>query len=100
MLTFREYLSEATTIKMPNYSKIGTEVETPDGGHVICVLRKDIKKGTYFTKKPIFEPKESQVLVADEYDKSAKTYGHHKFSNVNDCAEMKGTAKVYVEFTF
>lgn len=33
---------------------------------------KDIKKGEYFTLKPIAEPKESQVYIKEEYDRSEK----------------------------
>ena len=34
----------------------------------------ELKKGDYFTLKPIAEPKESQVYVYDGYDRSERKY--------------------------
>ena len=35
---------------------------------------KDLKKGAFFTKKPVDNPKESQVWIRGEYDRSEKKY--------------------------
>ena len=44
-------------------------------------LLKDLKKGEFFTKKPIEEPKETQVFIRGEYDKSEKKYEITRFSD-------------------
>ena len=63
-------------------------------------LLKDLKKGEVFTKKPIEEPKETQVFIRGEYDRGKKKYEILRFSDFCDTAYLKGTAKVYTEFTF
>ena len=35
-------------------------------------LLKDVKKGEFFTKKPIEEPKETQVFIRVEYDRGER----------------------------
>ena len=63
-------------------------------------LLKDLKKGEFFTKKPIEEPTEKQVFIGGEYDRSEKKYEISRFSDFCDTAFLKGTAKVYTGFTF
>ena len=63
-------------------------------------LLKDVKKGEFFTKKPIEEPKETQVFIRDEYDRGEKKYEITRFSEFCNTAFLKGTAKVYTGFTF
>ena len=63
-------------------------------------LLKDVKKGEFFTKKPIENPKESQVFIRADYDKSERKYEITRFSDFCDTAYLKGTTKVYVGFTF
>lgn len=61
---------------------------------------KEIKKGDYFTLKPIEEPKESQVYVRGEYDRSEKKYSCYKFSDTNAERFFAGTKEVYTDFIF
>lgn len=61
---------------------------------------RQIKAGTFFTLKPIEEPKESQVYVRDEYNRSTKKYEAYKFENISDFREFKGDKKVYIDFYF
>ena len=63
-------------------------------------LLKDVKKGEFFTKKPIEEPKETQVFIRGEYDRGERKYEITRFSDFCDTAFLKGTAKVYTGFTF
>ena len=63
-------------------------------------LLKDLKKGELFTKKPIENPKESHVFIRGDYDKSEKKYEISRFSDFCNTTYLKGTAKVYTEFTF
>ena len=61
---------------------------------------KDLKKGEYFTLKEIDTPKESQIYVKGEYDKSNKTYLCCKFDDMNTERFYKGSKIVYSGFTF
>lgn len=61
---------------------------------------KDLKKGEYFTLKQIDEPKESQVYVRGEYDKSELKYECYKWDDVNNTRFYKGDKEVYTGFTF
>lgn len=63
-------------------------------------MLKDLKKGEWFTRKPIEEPKESQVYIKGDYDRTDKKYGCQHWNDVNNEVFLKGTTKVYVEFTF
>lgn len=60
----------------------------------------ELKKGTYFTIKPIAEPKESQVFVYDGYDRSDRRYVGIKFSDISSSREFKKDTEVYTDFTF
>lgn len=61
---------------------------------------KDLKKGDYFTLKPIEYPKDSQVFIKGEYDRSTKKYLCYRWSNIFDKREIKGDKEVYVDFIF
>ena len=63
-------------------------------------LLKDVKKGEFFTKKTIEEPKETQVFIRGEYDRGERKYEISRFSDFCNTAYLKGTAKVYTGFTF
>lgn len=61
---------------------------------------KDLKKGEFFTLKPIENPKESQVYIRGEYDRSEKKYCATKFSDICSGRVFKATQTVYTDFTF
>lgn len=61
---------------------------------------KEIKKGDYFTKKPIEEPKLNQVWVKGDYDRSIKKYECYRFSDVNCFIYVDGNKEVFTDFTF
>ena len=44
---------------------------------------RDLKKGDWFTKKEINEPKESQVWVRGEYDRESKKYICYRWDDIN-----------------
>ena len=64
------------------------------------MILKELKKGDYFTLKPYEEPKESQVYVKGDYERSEKKYSCCKFSDVNYERFLKGSTTVYTDFTF
>lgn len=61
---------------------------------------KDLKKGEYFTLKPIEEPTEKQVYIRGDYDKSERKYDCGRFDDISYSRLLKGTTTVYTEFTF
>lgn len=61
---------------------------------------KNLKKGEYFTRKPIEEPKESQVFIKGEYDRSEKKYDCDRFSDISSMIQLKADTIVYTDFTF
>ena len=64
------------------------------------MLLKELKKGDWFTLKPIAEPKESQVYIRGDYERSDKKYSCSKWSDINYERFLKGTTKVYTDFIF
>ena len=61
---------------------------------------KELKKGEWFTLKPIAEPKESQVFIKGEYDRSEKKYLCGKFSDISASKMLKPDTEVFTDFTF
>lgn len=61
---------------------------------------RDLRQGDYFTLKQIDEPKESQVWIRGEYDRSTRTYSAINFADVNRERYFKGNREVHTEFTF
>lgn len=64
------------------------------------MLMKELKKGDYFTKKPIEEPRESQVWIRGDYDRSMRKYECYRFDDVNTFTYVSDTKEVYIDFTF
>ena len=61
---------------------------------------KDLKKGEFFTKKQIEDPKDSQVWIRGDYDRAQKKYECTNFDDANRFCYMKGSAEVFTDFTF
>ena len=61
---------------------------------------KDLKIGEYFTLKPLENPKESQVYIRGEYDRTDKKYCCGKFSDISYSRLLDGNKEVYTDFTF
>ena len=61
---------------------------------------KELKKGQWFTLKPIAEPKENQVYIRGDYDRSSKKYACGRFDDCCFEKEFKGDKVVYTDFTF
>ena len=61
---------------------------------------KELKKGEWFTIKPIEEPKESQVFIRDDYDRGLKRFLCGKFDDISAYRYFKGEKTVYVDFYF
>ena len=61
---------------------------------------KDLKIGEYFTLRKIDEPKESQVYIRGEYDRSLRKFECGKFDDISAYRNFAGDKEVYTEFTF
>lgn len=61
---------------------------------------KDLKRGEYFTRKPIENPTEKQVFVRGDYDRTEKRYECHRWDDVNKTVYIKGDKEIYVDFVF
>ncbi len=61
---------------------------------------KELKKGEFFTLKPIAEPNEDQVYVKGAYDRSDKKYECGLFGDISEAKYLKGGTKVYTDFVF
>lgn len=64
------------------------------------VMLKDLKKGEWFTLKPIEEPKDCQVFVKGDYIRSDRRYECMRWSDIGSFRYFPGTKEVYVGFTF
>lgn len=63
-------------------------------------LVRELKKGEWFTLKPIEVPKDNQVWVRGDYDRVSKTYRVSNFDDVNRERSFKSDKVVYVDFIF
>ena len=61
---------------------------------------RQLNKGEYFTKKEIAYPKESQVWIKGDYDRSSKKYECYRFSDINYIQYISGDKVVYTDFIF
>ena len=61
---------------------------------------KELKRGEFFTLKEYAEPKENQVWIKGEYDRSSKSYECTRFSDMNDYRYIKADRNIYIEFVF
>ena len=61
---------------------------------------KELKQGDFFTLKDISEPKDHQVWIKQEYDRSIKAYWCQCFADISKWKPIKPTMTVYTDFTF
>lgn len=65
-----------------------------------AVPLKSLKKGAWFTLKPIAEPKESQVWVKGDYDKVDKEFCCYSLDDINRERFFKASRLVYDDNNF
>ena len=61
---------------------------------------KELKKGDWFTIRPIKEPKEIQVYIRGEYDRTDKKYACGKFNDISASRLFDGNKEVYTDLIF
>ena len=67
---------------------------------MVAIKMKDLKKGAWFTIKPVEQPKESQVFIKSDYDRSERKYWATKWSDIGDGKYVPGDRIVYIDFEF
>ena len=61
---------------------------------------KELKRGDFFTLRPIAEPTESQVWIRGNYDRSMRLFECTRFDDISEVRYMEGHRDVYIDFTF
>ena len=61
---------------------------------------KELKRGTWFTLKPIGNPTEKQVYIRGDYIRETKRYECQRFDDISAFRYLKGDTEVFVDFTF
>lgn len=61
---------------------------------------KELKRGEYFTLKPLQNPKESQVYIRGEYSRSDRGYLCPKFDDISIARILKGDREIFTDFIF
>ena len=66
-----------------------------------CTI-KELKPGSFFTRKPLPYPNENQVWIKcpGGYDTSTKKYTVCKWFDINHESYLKGDTTVYTDFIF
>lgn len=59
-----------------------------------------LKKGEWFTLKPIECPKACQVWIRGEYDRTEKRYSVTNWEDINRERFLQGDREVFIDFTF
>lgn len=59
-----------------------------------------LKKGDFFTLKPIPYPMEDEVWIKGDYDRSTKEFSCHRFDDFNHERFFKAIKEVYTDITF
>lgn len=61
---------------------------------------KQLKKGDFFTRKPIEAPTEKQVYIRGDYDRETKKYSCIRFDDCNKEIMVKGDTEIFIDFVF
>lgn len=61
---------------------------------------KELKKGDFFTKKRLENPRASQVFIRGEYDRATKKYECVRFDDANSVSYLKGSAEIFTDLVF
>ena len=80
--------------------KAATEPNPPDWEFNPVPL-KSLKKGAWFTIKPIAYPEDNQVYIKDEYDRETKKFACGRCDDIYGYSrEFPGNKMVYTDFIY
>lgn len=65
-----------------------------------AVPLKSLKKGAWFTVKPIAEPTDKQVYIKDDYDRDLKKFMCGRCDDISYSTFFKGNKLVYDDSNF
>lgn len=91
-----------------NFDRIRQEIGLPATYHSpgspqkgdFTMTVKELKKGEFFTLKPIANPTDRQVYIRGDYDREQKKYDCGRYDDISYSRSLKGSTEVYTEFTF
>ncbi len=72
----------------------------PENWEFNPVPLKSLKKGAWFTIKPIAYPDDNQVYIKDEYDRETKKFACGRYDDISYSREFSGSTMVYTDFIF
>ena len=61
---------------------------------------KDLKRGAWFTLRPVPYPTDRQVYIRGEYDRSAKRYSCGRCDDISYSRLLKPDTEVYTDFIY
>lgn len=61
---------------------------------------KDLKRGDFFTLKPIENPTDKQVYIRGKYDRSTRKYTCTRFDDCCATRDFPGSKTIFTDFTF
>lgn len=64
------------------------------------MIIKQLKKGDFFTRRPIQNPSEHQVFIRGDFDRSSKKYECCRFDDSSDVILLSGSKEVFTDFIF
>lgn len=88
---------------MKKYIKynIGAATEpNPEDWEFKAVPLKSLKKGAWFTIKPLAYPDDKDVYIKDDYDRETKKFSCGRYDDISYSREFPGTKMVYTDFIF
>ena len=61
---------------------------------------KELKKGDFFTLRPIAAPTESQVWIRGDYDRSQRKFEATRFDDASMSRMFQSTREIFTDFMF
>lgn len=77
-----------------------TSIVASDEFNPTPVPLKSLKKGAWFTLKPIEYPEDNQVYVKDDYDRETKKFMCGRRDDISYSREIPGNKLVYTDFIY
>lgn len=74
--------------------------ENPADWEFNPVPLRTLKKGDYFTIKPIAYPTDKQIYIKDEWDRSSRKFCCGRYDDISYSREFPADKMVYTDFIF
>lgn len=98
-------IPEDAEYKIEQYTGACTDINSatepnPDTWEFIPVPLKALKKGAWFTLKPIAYPEDKEVYIKEDYDKAERAFWVSRCDDVSYGKLVKGDRLVYTDFIY